>query len=136
MLIYCDQFGANNNISYEDFDEAQISKSNYMSPQEMVEYLNGDDGAIYTADSDITGGWPVLAWELKTPTVVTNPEEAAYAKAENDFKAAKTAALDKLKNDFNTYDKSQYSDTGWTSLNSIYNKAKACLLYTSPSPRD
>ena len=100
MLIYCDQFGANNNISDEDFDEAQISKSNYMSPQEMVEYLNGDDGAIYTADSDITGGWPVLAWELKTPTVVTNPEEAAYAKAENDFKAAKTAALDKLKNDF------------------------------------
>ena len=47
MLIYCDQFGANNNISDEDFDEAQISKSNYMSPQEMVEYLNGDDGAIY-----------------------------------------------------------------------------------------
>lgn len=127
MLIYCDQFGAYNNISDDDFDETQISKSNYMSPQEMVEYLNGDDGAIYTADSDIAGGWPVLAWELKAPTVVTNPEEAAYAKAENDFKAAKTAALDKLKNDFNTYDKSQYSDTGWTSLNSIYNKAKAAL---------
>lgn len=127
MLIYCDQFGANNNISDEDFDEAQISKSNYMSPQEMVEYLNGDDGAIYTADSDIAGGWPVLAWELKTPTVVTNPEEAAYTKAESDFNTAKAAALDKLKNDFNTYDKSQYSDTGWTSLNSIYNKAKAAL---------
>lgn len=134
MLIYCDQFGANNNISDEDFDEAQISKSNYMSPQEMVEYLNGDDGAIYTADSDIAGGWPVLAWELKAPTVVTNPEEAAYAKAENDFKAAKTAALDKLKNDFNTYDKSQYSDTGWTSLNSIYNKAKAALNGASLTP--
>ena len=134
MLIYCDQFGANNNISDEDFDEAQISKSNYMSPQEMVEYLNGDDGAIYTADSDIAGGWPVLAWELKTPTVVTNPEEAAYAKAENDFKAAKTAALDKLKNDFNTYDKSQYSDTGRTSLNSIYNKAKAALNGASLTP--
>lgn len=134
MLIYCDQFGANNNISDEDFDEAQISKSNYMSPQEMVEHLNGDDGAIYTADSDIAGGWPVLAWELKTPTVVTNPEEAAYAKAENDFKAAKTAALDKLKNDFNTYDKSQYSDTGRTSLNSIYNKAKAALNGASLTP--
>ena len=134
MLIYCDQFGANNNISDEDFDETQISKSNYMSPQKMVEYLNGDDGAIYTADSDIAGGWPVLAWELKAPTVVTNPEEAAYAKAENDFKAAKTAALDKLKNDFNTYDKSQYSDTGWTSLNSIYNKAKAALNGASLTP--
>lgn len=134
MLIYCDQFGAYNNISDDDFDETQISKSNYMSPQEMVEYLNGDDGAIYTADSDIVGGWPVLAWELKAPTVVTNPEEAAYAKAENDFKAAKTAALDKLKNDFNTYDKSQYSDTGWTSLNSIYNKAKAALNGASLTP--
>ena len=134
MLIYCDQFGANNNISDDDFDETQISKSNYMSPQKMVEYLNGDDGAIYTADSDIAGGWPVLAWELKAPTVVTNPEEAAYAKAENDFKAAKTAALDKLKNDFNTYDKSQYSDTGWTSLNSIYNKAKAALNGASLTP--
>lgn len=134
MLIYCDQFGAYNNISYDDFDETQISKSNYMSPQKMVEYLNGDDGAIYTADSDIAGGWPVLAWELKAPTVVTNPEEAAYAKAENDFKAAKTAALDKLKNDFNTYDKSQYSDTGWTSLNSIYNKAKAALNGASLTP--
>lgn len=134
MLIYCDQFGAYNNISDDYFDETQISKSNYMSPQEMVEYLNGDDGAIYTADSDIAGGWPVLAWELKAPTVVTNPEEAAYAKAENDFKAAKTAALDKLKNDFNTYDKSQYSDTGWTSLNSIYNKAKAALNGASLTP--
>lgn len=134
MLIYCDQFGAYNNISDDDFDETQISKSNYMSPQEMVEYLNGDDGAIYTADSDIAGGWPVLAWELKAPTVVTNPEEAAYAKAENDFKAAKTVALDKLKNDFNTYDKSQYSDTGWTSLNSIYNKAKAALNGASLTP--
>lgn len=134
MLIYCDQFGAYNNISDDDFDETQISKSNYMSPQKMVEYLNGDDGAIYTADSDIDGGWPVLAWELKAPTVVTNPEEAAYAKAENDFKAAKTAALDKLKNDFNTYDKSQYSDTGWTSLNSIYNKAKAALNGASLTP--
>lgn len=134
MLIYCDQFGAYNNISDDDFDETQISKSNYMSPQKMVEYLNGDDGAIYTADSDLAGGWPVLAWELKAPTVVTNPEEAAYAKAENDFKAAKTAALDKLKNDFNTYDKSQYSDTGWTSLNSIYNKAKAALNGASLTP--
>ena len=134
MLIYCDQFGAYNNISDDDFDETQISKSNYMSPQKMVEYLNGDDGAIYTADSDIAGGWHVLAWELKAPTVVTNPEEAAYAKAENDFKAAKTAALDKLKNDFNTYDKSQYSDTGWTSLNSIYNKAKAALNGASLTP--
>lgn len=134
MLIYCDQFGAYNNISDDDFDETQISKSNYMSPQKMVEYLNGDDGAIYTADSDIAGGWPVLAWELKAPTVVTNPEEAAYAKAENDFKAAKTAALDKLKSDFNTYDKSQYSDTGWTSLNSIYNKAKAALNGASLTP--
>lgn len=134
MLIYCDQFGAYNNISDDDFDETQISKSNYMSPQKMVEYLNGDDGAIYTADSDIAGGWPVLAWELKAPTMVTNPEEAAYAKAENDFKAAKTAALDKLKNDFNTYDKSQYSDTGWTSLNSIYNKAKAALNGASLTP--
>lgn len=134
MLIYCDQFGAYNNISDDDFDETQISKSNYMSPQKMVEYLNGDDGAIYTADSDIAGGWPVLAWELKAPTVVTNPEEAAYAKAENDFKSAKTAALDKLKNDFNTYDKSQYSDTGWTSLNSIYNKAKAALNGASLTP--
>lgn len=134
MLIYCDQFGAYNNISDDDFDETQISKSNYMSPQKMVEYLNGDDGTIYTADSDIAGGWPVLAWELKAPTVVTNPEEAAYAKAENDFKAAKTAALDKLKNDFNTYDKSQYSDTGWTSLNSIYNKAKAALNGASLTP--
>lgn len=134
MLIYCDQFGAYNNISDDDFDETQISKSNYMSPQKMVEYLNGDDGAIYTADSDIAGGWPVLAWELKAPTVVTNPEEAAYAKAENDFKAAKTAALDKLKNDFNMYDKSQYSDTGWTSLNSIYNKAKAALNGASLTP--
>lgn len=134
MLIYCDQFGAYNNISDDDFDETQISKSNYMSPQKMVEYLNGDDGAIYTADSDIAGGWPVLAWELKAPTVVTNPEEAAYAKAENDFKAAKTAALGKLKNDFNTYDKSQYSDTGWTSLNSIYNKAKAALNGASLTP--
>lgn len=134
MLIYCDQFGAYNNISDDDFDETQISKSNYMSPQKMVEYLNGDDGAIYTADSDIAGGWPVLAWELKAPTVVTNPEEAAYAKAENDFKAAKTAALDKLKNDFNTYDKSQYSDTGRTSLNSIYNKAKAALNGASLTP--
>ena len=134
MLIYCDQFGAYNNISDDDFDETQISKSNYMSPQKMVEYLNGDDGAIYTADSDIAGGWPVLAWELKAPTVVTNQEEAAYAKAENDFKAAKTAALDKLKNDFNTYDKSQYSDTGWTSLNSIYNKAKAALNGASLTP--
>ena len=134
MLIYCDQFGAYNNISDDDFDETQISKSNYMSPQKMVEYLNGDDGAIYTADSDIAGGWPVLAWELKAPTVVTNPEEVAYAKAENDFKAAKTAALDKLKNDFNTYDKSQYSDTGWTSLNSIYNKAKAALNGASLTP--
>lgn len=134
MLIYCDQFGAYNNISDDDFDETQISKSNYMSPQKMVEYLNDDDGAIYTADSDIAGGWPVLAWELKAPTVVTNPEEAAYAKAENDFKAAKTAALDKLKNDFNTYDKSQYSDTGWTSLNSIYNKAKAALNGASLTP--
>lgn len=134
MLIYCDQFGAYNNISDDDFDETQISKSNYMSPQKMVEYLNGDDGAIYTADSDIAGGWPVLAWELKAPTVVTNPEEAAYAKAENDFKAAKTGALDKLKNDFNTYDKSQYSDTGWTSLNSIYNKAKAALNGASLTP--
>ena len=134
MLIYCDQFGAYNNISDDDFDETQISKSNYMSPQKMVEYLNGDDGAIYTADSDIAGGWPVLAWELKAPTVVTNPEEAAYAKAENDFKAAKTAALDKLKNDFNTYDKSQYSDTGWTSLNGIYNKAKAALNGASLTP--
>ena len=134
MLIYCDQFGAYNNISDDDFDETQISKSNYMSPQKMVEYLNGDDGAIYTADSDIAGGWPVLAWELKAPTVVTNPEEAAYAKAENDFIAAKTAALDKLKNDFNTYDKSQYSDTGWTSLNSIYNKAKAALNGASLTP--
>lgn len=134
MLIYCDQFGAYNNISDDDFDETQISRSNYMSPQKMVEYLNGDDGAIYTADSDIAGGWPVLAWELKAPTVVTNPEEAAYAKAENDFKAAKTAALDKLKNDFNTYDKSQYSDTGWTSLNSIYNKAKAALNGASLTP--
>ena len=134
MLIYCDQFGAYNNISDDDFDETQISKSNYMYPQKMVEYLNGDDGAIYTADSDIAGGWPVLAWELKAPTVVTNPEEAAYAKAENDFKAAKTAALDKLKNDFNTYDKSQYSDTGWTSLNSIYNKAKAALNGASLTP--
>lgn len=134
MLIYCDQFGAYNNISDDDFDETQISKSNYMSPQKMVEYLNGDDGAIYTTDSDIAGGWPVLAWELKAPTVVTNPEEAAYAKAENDFKAAKTAALDKLKNDFNTYDKSQYSDTGWTSLNSIYNKAKAALNGASLTP--
>lgn len=134
MLIYCDQFGAYNNISDDDFDETQISKSNYMSPQKMVEYLNGDDGAIYTADSDIAGGWPVLAWELKAPTVVTNPEEAAYAKVENDFKAAKTAALDKLKNDFNTYDKSQYSDTGWTSLNSIYNKAKAALNGASLTP--
>lgn len=134
MLIYCDQFGAYNSISDDDFDETQISKSNYMSPQKMVEYLNGDDGAIYTADSDIAGGWPVLAWELKAPTVVTNPEEAAYAKAENDFKAAKTAALDKLKNDFNTYDKSQYSDTGWTSLNSIYNKAKAALNGASLTP--
>lgn len=134
MLIYCDQFGAYNNISDDDFDETQISKSNYMSPQKMVEYLNGDDGDIYTADSDIAGGWPVLAWELKAPTVVTNPEEAAYAKAENDFKAAKTAALDKLKNDFNTYDKSQYSDTGWTSLNSIYNKAKAALNGASLTP--
>lgn len=134
MLIYCDQFGAYNNISDDDFDETQISKSNYMSPQKMVEYLNGDDGAIYTADSDIAGGWPVLAWELKAPTVVTNPEEAAYAKAENNFKAAKTAALDKLKNDFNTYDKSQYSDTGWTSLNSIYNKAKAALNGASLTP--
>lgn len=134
MLIYCDQFGAYNNISDDDFDETQISKSNYMSPQKMVEYLNGDDGAIYTADSDIAGGWPVLAWELKAPTVVTNPEEAAYAKAENDFKAAKTAALDKLKNDFNTYDKSQYSDTGWTSLNSIYNKAKTALNGASLTP--
>lgn len=134
MLIYCDQFGAYNNISDDDFDETQISKSNYMSPQKMVEYLNGDDGAIYTADSDFAGGWPVLAWELKAPTVVTNPEEAAYAKAENDFKAAKTAALDKLKNDFNTYDKSQYSDTGWTSLNSIYNKAKAALNGASLTP--
>ena len=134
MLIYCDQFGAYNNISDDDFDETQISKSNYMSTQKMVEYLNGDDGAIYTADSDIAGGWPVLAWELKAPTVVTNPEEAAYAKAENDFKAAKTAALDKLKNDFNTYDKSQYSDTGWTSLNSIYNKAKAALNGASLTP--
>ena len=134
MLIYCDQFGAYNNISDDDFDETQISKSNYMSPQKMVEYLNGDDGAIYTADSDIAGGWPVLAWELKAPTVVTNPEEAAYAKAENDFKAAKTAALDKLKNDFKTYDQAQYSDTGWASLNSIYNKAKAALNGASLTP--
>ncbi len=134
MLIYCDQFGANNNISDEDFDEAQISKSNYMSPQEMVEYLNGDDGAIYTADSDITGGWPVLAWELKTPTVVTNPEEAAYAKAESDFNTAKAAALDALNNGFKTYDQAQYSDTGWASLNSIYNKAKAALNGASLTP--
>lgn len=127
MLIYCDQFGANNNISDEDFDEAQISKSNYMSPQEMVEYLNGDDGAIYTADSDIAGGWPVLAWELKTPTVVTNPEEAAYTKAESDFNTAKAAALKALNDDFNKYNQAQYSVTGWDSLKSICDKAKAAL---------
>ena len=134
MLIYCDQFGAYNNISDDDFDETQISKSNYMSPQEMVEYLNGDDGAIYTADSDIAGGWPVLAWELKAPTVVTNPEEAAYAKAESDFNTAKAAALDALNNGFKTYDQAQYSDTGWASLNSIYNKAKAALNGASLTP--
>lgn len=134
MLIYCDQFGAYNNISDDDFDETQISKSNYMSPQEMVEYLNGDDGAIYTADSDIAGGWPVLAWELKAPTVVTNPEEAAYAKAESDFNTAKAAALDALNNGFKTYDWAQYSDTGWASLNSIYNKAKAALNGASLTP--
>lgn len=134
MLIYCDQFGAYNNISDDDFDETQISKSNYMSPQEMVEYLNGDDGAIYTADSDIAGGWPVLAWELKTPTVVTNPEEAAYYKADSKFSAAKAAALEELKNGFETYDQTQYSDTGWTSLNSIYNKAKAALNGASLTP--
>lgn len=127
MLIYCDQFGAYNNISDDDFDETQISKSNYMSPQEMVEYLNGDDGAIYTADSDIAGGWPVLAWELKAPTVVTNPEEAAHAKAESDFNTAKTAALNKLKDGFETYDQTLYSVTGWDSLKSIYDKAKADL---------
>ena len=133
MLIYCDQFGANNNISDEDFDEAQISKSNYMTPQEMVEYLNGDDGAIYTADSDIAGGWPVLAWELKTPTVVTNPEEAAYYKADSKFSAAKAAAQNKLKDGFEKYkyNQAQYSDTGWTSLESIYEKAMADLRSAS-----
>ena len=133
MLIYCDQFGANNNISDEDFDEAQISKSNYMTPQEMVEYLNGDDGAIYTADSDIAGGWPVLAWELKTPTVVTNPEGAAYDKADSKFSAAKAAAQNKLKDGFEKYkyNQAQYSDTGWTSLESIYEKAMADLRSAS-----
>lgn len=133
MLVYCDQFGANNNISDEDFDEAQISKSNYMSPQEMVDYLNGDDGAIYTADSDIAGGWPVLAWELKTPTVVTNPEGAAYDKADSKFSAAKAAAQNKLKDGFEKYkyNQAQYSDTGWTSLESIYEKAMADLRSAS-----
>lgn len=101
------------------------------SSDDALAYLNsGDETDAYVAGDS----WPVLAWELKAPTVVTNPEEAAYAKAENDFKAAKTAALDKLKNDFNTYDKSQYSDTGWTSLNSIYNKAKAALNGASLTP--
>lgn len=133
MLIYCDQFGAYNNISDDDFDETQISKSNYMSPQEMVEYLNGDDGAIYTADSDIAGGWPVLAWELKTPTVVTNPEGAAYDKADSKFSAAKAAAQNKLKDGFEKYkyNQAQYSDTGWTSLESIYEKAMADLRSAS-----
>ena len=44
--------------------------------------------------------------------MVTNPEEAAYAKAESDFNTAKAAALDALNNGFKTYDQAQYSDTG------------------------
>ena len=47
--------------------------------------------------------------------MVTNPEEAAYAKAESDFNTAKAAALDALNNGFKTYDQAQYSDTGWAS---------------------
>ena len=125
LLTYCSVYAGGMDAS--DEEEVTNLDANYMSPQEMVDYLNGDDGAIYTADSDIAGGWPVLAWELKTPTVVTNPEEAAYAKAESDFNTAKAAALKALNDDFNKYNQAQYSGTGWDSLKSIYDKATAAL---------
>lgn len=132
LLTYCSVYAGGMDAS--DEEEVTNLDANYMSPQEMVDYLNGDDGAIYTADSDIAGGWPVLAWELKTPTVVTNPEEAAYAKAESDFNTAKAAALKALNDDFNKYNQAQYSGTGWDSLKSIYDKATAALNGASLTP--
>lgn len=101
------------------------------SSDDALAYLNsGDETDAYVAGDS----WPVLAWELKTPTVVTNPEEAAYDEADRKFSAAKTAALDKLKNGFKTYDQALYSDTGWASLNSIYKEAWAALNGASLTP--
>lgn len=101
------------------------------SSDDALAYLNsGDETDAYAAGDS----WPVLAWELKTPTVVTNPEEAAYDKADSKFRAAKAAALEELKNGFETYDQAQYSDTGWASLNSIYDEAEKALKSAALTP--
>lgn len=100
------------------------------SSDDALAYLNsGDETDAYVAGDS----WPVLAWELKTPTVVTNPEGAAYDKADSKFSAAKAAAQNKLKDGFEKYkyNQAQYSDTGWTSLESIYEKAMADLRSAS-----
>lgn len=111
--------------------ETVLLACDFSSSDDALAYLNsGDETDAYAAGDS----WPVLAWELKTPTVVTNPEEAAYDEADRKFSAAKTAALDKLKNGFKTYDQTLYSVTGWASLNSIYKEAWAALNGASLTP--
>lgn len=110
--------------------ETVLLACDFSSSDDALAYLNsGDETDAYAAGDS----WPVLAWELKTPTVVTNPEGAAYDKADSKFSAAKAAAQNKLKDGFEKYkyNQAQYSDTGWTSLESIYEKAMADLRSAS-----
>lgn len=108
-------------------DEGVTQASLFDSAKVALAYLNsGEDEGAYVAVED--SGWPILAWELKTPTVVTNEKEAAYAEGESDFSAAKSAEKESLKNDYNEKCNSgQYSETGLAALEDIYNEATAKL---------
>lgn len=108
-------------------DEGVTKASLFDSAEDALTYLkSGEDEGAYVAVKD--SGWPILAWELKTPTVVTNPKEAAYAKGESDFSAAKSAAKESLKSDYNQkYNSGLYSEAGRAALEDIYSEATAEL---------
>ena len=122
--------------------EEGVTKAFFLdSAEDARTYLNsGDESEAYVAGD---GGWPVLAWELKTPTVVTNPKEAAYAEAEKNFSAEKTAALNALSEGVDSYkgynwykeraQSVQYSDAGNEALEKIYTTART-KLYTAELP--
>ena len=132
-LVFCDQFGGHKNLGEysDDLDDSNIrnADSDYMFASDMVTYLNGDDGNIYTIpDTGYGDGWPILAWELQEPIKPPGtPEETAYAEAAAAFEKAKTDALNKLKEGFGKYRKTSYSEVGWASLTKVYNDAVKSL---------